>query len=115
MAGALPAGASLCWPGCKSVALLLTLALPSALQGIEWSTSTVLATSVASALRQGLSVAPLGTLPQLLDIDTLADLQRWVALQQQQQQQQQQNAGPIQQAPRKLRSLLVQAAQRIVQ
>lgn len=87
----------------------------------------MLAASVANAQLQGLSIAPLGTLPKLLDIDTLADLRCWVALQQQQQelpqhtgprqepeeeQQKQNEAGTVWQAER---ALLRQVAQRIVQ
>ncbi|PRW33997.1 glycosyl transferase [Chlorella sorokiniana] len=101
--------------------LLALSSLPQALfEDIEWSTATVLAASVANAQRVGLSVAPLGTLPKLLDIDTLADLQRWLALQQQQhghqqqpeeQQQRQQEAGLRE--PK--HSMLQQLAQQIVQ
>lgn len=86
----------------------------------------MLAASVANAQRQGLSTAPLGTLPKLLDIDTLADLRCWVALQQQQQElpqhteprqepeeeQQKDEAGTVGPAER---ALLRQVAQRIVQ
>ena len=48
------------------------------LQGIEWSTPTVLERSMANARRLGLSVAPLELLPMLPDIDTRADLEAWL-------------------------------------
>ena len=56
------------------------------LQGIEWSTPTVLAANLANAQRLALRVAPLDTLPTLPDVDTLEDLQRWCSRQQAQQQ-----------------------------
>ena len=42
----------------------------------------MLAANLANAQRLGLRVAPLGTLPTLPDVDTLADLQRWCNRQQ---------------------------------
>ena len=46
---------------------------------LQWSTATVLASSLALALEAGLRVAPLDTLPTLLDVDTRQDLQAWVS------------------------------------
>jgi len=46
-------------------------------EGMQWSTSEVLQQSVAAAERCGLSVAQLGTLPTLPDIDTAQDLEIW--------------------------------------
>jgi hypothetical protein len=48
-------------------------------EGIEWSTETVLAQNQRNAARLGLAVAPATALPTLTDIDTQADMARWVA------------------------------------
>lgn len=53
--------------------------MPAAIfEGIEWSTSTVLAANLTNAARLGLQVAPLSTLPKLADIDTAEDLEQWL-------------------------------------
>ena len=88
-------------PSCGKPSLPPTYTLPS--QGIEWSTSAVLAASINNAQREGLDVAPLGALPRLLDIDTVSDLQCWVDSLE---------PGTLRQAQR---SLLRQVAERIVQ
>lgn len=62
-------------------------------QDIEWSTASVLGDTVAAAQRHGLSVAPLDTLPTLLDVDTTEDLRRWCAAQQAAAAQQQEGGG----------------------
>jgi hypothetical protein len=49
------------------------------LQGITWSTATVLSESVVKARALDLDVAPLDALPTLADIDTVGDLAAWCA------------------------------------
>jgi len=44
---------------------------------IRWSTETVLSQNVDNAVRLGLNVAPLHTIPKLRDIDTTNDLAEW--------------------------------------
>ncbi|GAX83437.1 hypothetical protein CEUSTIGMA_g10862.t1 [Chlamydomonas eustigma] len=48
-------------------------------QGISWSTSTVLKDSLVKASTVHLSVAPLDTLPTLIDVDTIEDLKCWAS------------------------------------
>ncbi|KAL4436628.1 hypothetical protein ABPG75_003767 [Micractinium tetrahymenae] len=67
--------------------LALSSLPPGLFQGIEWSTHTVLAANAANAQRLGLRLAPLDTLEQLQDIDTIEDLRSWCSRQQQQRQQ----------------------------
>lgn len=45
--------------------------------GIRWSTEAVLKQNVDNAVRLGLNVAPLNTIPTLQDIDTTRDLAEW--------------------------------------
>lgn len=51
-------------------------------EGVPWSTATVLQDTLAIAAAAGLTVAPLDTLPQLMDIDTIEDLKEWADLEQ---------------------------------
>ncbi|KAG7671073.1 hypothetical protein Ndes2526B_g01151 [Nannochloris sp. 'desiccata'] len=46
-------------------------------EGIRWSTHTVLKQNVDNAIRLGMTVAPLATIPKLRDIDTIHDLAKW--------------------------------------
>jgi hypothetical protein len=47
--------------------------------GVQWSSPTVLAVSVALAQEAGLHVAPLHTLPTLTDVDVVEDLQAFLS------------------------------------
>lgn len=48
--------------------------------GVTWSTSAVLQQNAANVERAGLNLAPLDTLPNLRDIDTIDDLIEWCAV-----------------------------------
>lgn len=62
------------------VGLSLATTAPSATKlfsNILWSTEVVLEQNIANAQALGLSVAPIDSLPKLLDVDTIEDLVRW--------------------------------------
>ncbi len=49
------------------------------IQGMQWSTSTVLQETLQRAACHGLRCAPVDTLPMLRDVDTRDDLAAWLA------------------------------------
>ncbi|KAG2436365.1 hypothetical protein HXX76_006672 [Chlamydomonas incerta] len=57
----------------------LTSVAAQLFEDMPWSTDVVLSETVARAAAAGLRMAPLDTLPQLRDVDTVQDLAEWVA------------------------------------
>lgn len=53
------------------------MSLTELFSDIPWSTDMVLSKNMSNAVKLGLSVAPLASLPLLQDIDTVQDLREW--------------------------------------